>query len=251
MKYHFSKTIVIALGGSIVHPDDIDVAFLKKFKKFLIPFMRGSGDRPAIKFVLVIGGGHLARRFQDAAHRVSPLADDDKDWIGIHATHLNGHLLRTVFRDIADPVMIDARGRIPRLKYPVTIAAGWRPGWSTDYVALQLAADFGAGEAIIAGKPSHVYESDPAKARGGGGGDSSNGKDGRAKAPKRFDAMTWPEYRKLIPARWKPGLHAPVDPVGAAFASRAGIRAIIVDARNLRNFAALLNEKAFQGTIIG
>ena len=58
MRYKFSKTVVVALGGSIVHPDGIDVQFLKDFKKFLAPFLkRGT------KFVLVIGGGKLVAQF--------------------------------------------------------------------------------------------------------------------------------------------------------------------------------------------
>jgi uridylate kinase len=230
MKYHFKKIVVIALGGSIVHPDEIDTEFLKKFKKSLAPFLK-RGTR----FVLVVGGGKLARRFQDAAHRVSKLADDDKDWIGIHATRLNGHLLRTIFRDVADPVMIDARGRLKKLTRPITIAAGWRPGWSTDYVAMQIASDIGAGEAIIAGKPSHVHDKDPSKF---------------AKTA-RFDTLTWPEYRKLIPKKWSPGLNAPVDPVAAVLGQGENIKAIIVDGRNLKNFGALLNGREFQGTIVG
>jgi uridylate kinase len=230
MKHEFKKTIVIALGGSIVHPDEIDTTFLKNFKKFLAPFLK-----QGIKFVLVVGGGKLARRFQDAASKVTKLTDDDKDWIGIHATRLNGHLLRTVFRDVADPVMIDHRGQIPTLKHPVTIAAGWRPGWSTDYVAMQIAADFGAGEAIIAGKPSHVFDKDPAK---------------YARAV-RFESLTWPAYRKLVPRTWKPGLHAPVDPIGAALGEKADIKAIIIDGRDLKNFGALIKGKEFKGTVIG
>jgi len=230
MRYRFGTTVVVALGGSIVHPDGIDTAFLKKFKKFIAPFLRRG-----TKFVLVIGGGTLARRFQDAAHAVSRVADEDKDWLGIHATRLNAHLLRTVFRETADPVIIDIRGKIKRLKYPVTIASGWRPGWSTDYVAMQIAADLGVREAIIAGKPAHVYSKDNA----------------RYADAKPFHEMSWREYRKLIPAKWKPGLHAPVDPVGAALGAREGIRAIIVDGRNLANFRALLRGEEFTGTIIG
>lgn len=237
MHYNFSKTVVIALGGSIVHPDHIDTDFLKKFKKFLAPFLK-RGTR----FVLVIGGGKLARRFQEAAHSVSKLTDNDKDWIGIHATRLNGHLLRTIFRDVADPVMIDSRGRLKRATYPVTIATGWRPGWSTDYVAMQIAADFGVGEAIIAGKPSHVFDRDPSKLVRG-----TRGKE----APKPFATLTWPAYRKLVPRKWTPGMGAPVDPIAAALGARKGIAAIIIDGRNLENFAALLNGKEFQGTIVG
>ena len=42
---------------------------------------------------------------------MSRVTDEDKDWIGIHATRLNAHLLRTIFRDVADPVVIDIRGK--------------------------------------------------------------------------------------------------------------------------------------------
>jgi uridylate kinase len=230
MKYKFSKTVVIALGGSIVYPDGIDVRFLKDFKKFLAPFLKRG-----VKFVLVIGGGKLSRNFQEAAEQVSRVTDEDEDWLGIHATRLNAHLLRTIFRTVADPVVIDMRGKIKKLRAPVTIASGWRPGWSTDYVAMRIAADFGVGEAVIAGKPAHVYSKDNTT---------------HADAVP-FNELTWREYRKLIPATWKPGLHAPVDPVGAALGARESIRAIIIDGRNIKNFAALLNGKEFKGTIIG
>jgi uridylate kinase len=230
MKHSFTKTIVVALGGSIVHPDEIDTKFLKDFKKFLAPFLRRG-----VKFVFVIGGGSLARRFQDAAHKVSKLTNDDKDWIGIHATRLNAHLLRTIFRDVADPVIIDARGKVSKLKYPVTIAAGWRPGWSTDYVAMRLAADFGIPETIIAGKPSHVYEKDPTK----------------FPRAKKFDEISWKAYRKLVPTKWNPGLHAPVDPIAAALGDKEDVQAIIINGRDMKNFRALLNGDEFKGTIIG
>jgi uridylate kinase len=117
----------------------------------------------------------------------------------------------------------------------MTIASGWRPGWSTDYVAMRIAADFGVGEAIIAGKPAHVYSKDNTK----------------YDDAVPLHELSWREYRKLIPSKWKPGLHAPVDPVGAALGAREGVRAIIIDGRNLKNFATLLNGKEFKGTIIG
>jgi uridylate kinase len=230
MHYKFNKTVVVALGGSIVHPDGIDVVFLKKFKKFITPFIKNG-----TKFVFVVGGGTLSRRFQEAAERVTKVTDEDKDWIGIHATRLNAHLLRTIFRDVADPVIIDIRGRLTKLKHPVTIASGWRPGWSTDYVAMRIAADFGVHEAVIAGKPAHVYDKDPAKFPNA----------------KMFNEIGWAAYRKLIPAKWKPGLHAPVDPVGAKLGADEKVKAIIIDGRDIKNFGALLNGKEFEGTIIG
>jgi uridylate kinase len=230
MKYKFGKTVVVALGGSIVYPDEINVVFLKSFKKFIKPFFK-KGTR----FVIVIGGGSLCRKFQNASAAVVKVTDEDKDWIGIHVTRLNAHLLRTVFREVANPVIVDSRGKVARLRYPVTIAAGWRPGWSTDYVALQIAADLGAKEVIVAGKPAYVFDKDFMK----------------YPDAKKFTTLSWREYGKLVPKKWKPGLHAPVDPVGAALAAREGLRAIVMDGRDLKNFGALLKGREFKGTIVG
>ena len=34
------------------------------------------------------------------------MTNEDLDWLGIHVTRLNAHLLRTVFQDIAHPRVI-------------------------------------------------------------------------------------------------------------------------------------------------
>ena len=61
--------------------------------------------------------------------------------------------------------------------------------------------------------------------------------------------MTWPKID--IENQLTGGLHAPVDPVGAALGAREGVKAIIIDGRNMKNFGALLNGREFKGTIIG
>lgn len=220
---------MVALGGSVVFPDGIDWRFLRRFKKFLKPWLAKK------KFVLVVGGGRLARVFQEAASRVAPVPDEDRDWIGIHSTRLNAQLLRTIFREVADPVVNDSRHKTKRLRYPVTIASGWRPGWSTDFVAAAIAKDLGVPEFVVAGKPAFVYHKDPA-----------SHKDARP-----FMAIGWKEYRKLIPRKWVPGSHAPVDPVAAKLSDGAGVRSIVVNGRDLENFSNLLSGRDFRGTIIG
>ena len=229
MQYRFGKVVVVALGGSIIHPDAIDVGFLKKFRALILFWVRRGK-----KFLIVTGGGSVARDYQKAAHQVTSLSYEDKDWIGIHATRLNAHLLRTIFRREADPVVFDQRFKMKKLSHPITIASGWRPGWSTDYIALRLARDFGAKEAIIAGSPDYVYTKDPRK----------------YKNAVALEKLSWKEYRKLIPSRWVPGAHSPVDPVGAKLAHQKGLAAIILKGTNLKNFNDLLAEKNFKGTII-
>ncbi len=230
MRYAFGKRVVIALGGSIVYGETIDTVFIRRIEKFIRKFLRKK-----LKFVIVVGGGRLARVFQNAASAISRVTDEDKDWIGIHSTRLNAQLLRTVFRDAANPVVYDARKKIRALTYPVTIASGWRPGWSTDYVAAAIAADFSIPEFVVAGKPAYVYDTDPSDHR----------------HAKPIEKISWPQYRKLIPSKWKPGSHAPVDPVAARLSHRRKMRAIIIHGKDLKNFENLLNGKDFRGTIVG
>ncbi len=229
MTYKFGKTVVVALGGSIIFPEKIDAQFIKFFKKFLEKHLR-RGRR----FVIIVGGGRLARMFQEAANAVVPVTDEDKDWIGIHSTRLNAHLLRTIFKDVADPVVFDARHKMKKLKYPITVASGWRPGWSTDYVAVALAADFGIPEVVVAGRPAYVYDKDHALHRDA----------------KPIKEISWPRYRKMIPRKWVPGAHAPVDPVAAALAEKRKIKALIVNGKDLKNFDNLLRGRNFCGSVI-
>ncbi|MFH0890834.1 MAG: UMP kinase [Candidatus Liptonbacteria bacterium] len=230
MRYRLGKEIVVGLGGSIVCPAGVNTAFLRKFHRF-VSRITASGH----KVVVVIGGGGVAREYQKAAGALIRVTNEDKDWLGIHATRLNAHLIRTVFRDTADPVVWDNEKKVGRLKYKVTVASGWHPGWSTDYVAFAIAKKLNIKEVIVAGKPDFVYGGDPAK-------------DPQA---EKFERMSWPEYAKLIPKTWNPGMHATVDPVAARLGARQGIRAIVLDGRNLKNFRALLRGGSFRGTIIG
>lgn len=228
MKYIFKKTVIIILGGSIIFPNEIDWRFLKKFRVFINKWVKRK------QFIIVTGGGRLSRIYQSAAEKIVSVTDEDKDWLGIHATRSNAHLLRTIFRDMADPMVIDKRYKIDKLRYPITIASGSRPGWSTDYIGIVLAEDFKIPEVIVAGKPAYVYTKD----------------NHIHKSVKPLISLNWSDYQKLIPQKWTPGIHAPVDPVGARLAKEKGITAIIINGKNLKNFDNLLAGKDFKGSVI-
>jgi uridylate kinase len=222
------KPIVISLGGSVVYPDKLDTKFVSEFEAFIRSFVK-----QGYKFIIVVGGGRLARDFQAAAGKLSKLTDYDSDWLGIHATRLNAQLLRTVFADICDHVIIDGPKKIGKMKHPIVFGAGWRPGWSTDYVAVSIAH---AHEAPVVnmGTADHVYSRDPKK----------------YSSAKKFEFLKWKEYRKLIPRAWKPGLGTPVDPIAAGLAEESKLTAYIVDGRDLKNLANLLRCKQWVGTTI-
>lgn len=230
-----SNFIVVALGGSIVVSKKIQVDYLKRFRRFIEERIN-RGD----KFIIVVGGGTIARNYQSAASDIVDLTNEDKDWIGIHSTRLNAHFLRTIFYSHAYPVVLDSPykkiNKSNLKKYSLFIASGWRPGWSTDTVAFLLAKRFVSKKVLVATKVSYVYESDV----------SVN------KKAKPFKKLSWSQYKKLLPSdKWIPGMKAPVDPVAAKFASENKIACLLFRGTNIENLEKVLEGKDFQGTIIG
>lgn len=225
------ETIVMSVGGSLIVPDQIDTEFLSTLKTF-IDAETAAGRR----FIIIAGGGRTARRYQDAAAAVTNLTTDDLDWMGIHATRLNGHLLRTIFRDSAHPVMItnpDDILDVP-LEEQVIIAAGYRPGSSTDLRAIQIAEHVGAKKVINLSNIDYVYTADPKK-------------DDTA---EKIETITWAEFRELIPTEWDPGLSSPFDPIAAKEAEAKDIEVAIINGHRMDALSNYLHQREFVGTKI-
>ena len=131
----YKEAIVLKLGGSLIVPDGgLDVHYIKKFYNFV----RKQVAEKKRRFFILIGGGELSRHYRDAGAEITghELTHEDLDWIGIHVTRLNAHLFRTIFRDLAHPVIIKKYEFIQKPDRPIVIAAGWKPGWSTDFSPL-------------------------------------------------------------------------------------------------------------------
>lgn len=223
------ETIVMSVGGSLIVPDQIDTEFLRDLKAFI----ETETDK---KFVIIAGGGKTARRYQDAAALLHPLDKEDLDWIGIHATRLNGHLLRAIFKDLAHPVMITNPDEI--LDAPkdvrVIIAAGYRPGASTDLRAIQAAEKLGAKKVVNLSNIDQVYSADP--------------KIDPTATP--ITDITWSEFRRLIPSEWDPGLSSPFDPIAAREAESKGIEVACINGAKLEELRNYLSDRPFIGTRI-
>lgn len=231
---------VIALGGSLIVPhlsdsDGIDVAFLKAFRQLLLKELKRGKS-----FIIIPGGGKTARVYQKAGRQIVSMSNEDLDWIGIHATRLNAHLLRTIFQKEAYPWVIDeepSRGVVQKLKSSkkhLFIASGWKPGWSTDYDAVKLAQKFGANDVIDAGDISFVYNEDPKK----------------NKRAKPITNLSWKEYKKLIPTTWTPGMAVPFDPIATRVAEKLRLQVKLLKGKNLANLKKAVEGKSFKGTLI-
>jgi uridylate kinase len=225
------ETVVMSVGGSLIVPDQIDTNFLSTFKKFI-------DDETALgrRFIIIAGGGRTARRYQDAASDVTDLTPDDLDWMGIHATRLNGHLLRTIFRDSAYKVMITNPDEILDVSKDekVIIASGYRPGCSTDLRAVQIAERVGAKKVINLSNIDYVYTDDPRK-------------NPEATIIKN---ISWSDFRAMIPSDWDPGMSAPFDPIAAKEADEKNIEVAVINGNKPESLIDYLHGDEFIGTKI-
>lgn len=222
---------VLSVGGSLVVPKTgIDTIFLSGFKK-LVEKQVKKGKR----FVIVVGGGATCRTYQQAARKVSKLDPEDLDWLGTHSTRLNGHLMRTIFRSIAHPVMFKNPTRIPKKwSEHVLIAAGWKPGWSTDYVAVCAAKQLGVKTILNLSNIDFVYTKDPRK----------------WKTARPIEKISWKNFCAMVGKKWNPGMNVPFDPIASILAQKSGMKVIIVNGKNSKNLENFFQEKPFVGTVI-
>lgn len=226
---NFKDTIVVAMGGSLLIPEKIDIDFLKKLKDMVKHF-----TEEGYQIALVIGGGKTARYYQSALREFDHVDNTDLDWVGIKSIHLNCELVKRAFSDLDVYQNIVLKpDDIKGVENSLIIIGAWEPGCSSDTDAVEIAHVIGANRIINFSNTSHVYSDDPHK--------NPNA--------TRFDKLSWNEYRNLIPHEWTPGMPAPFDPIASKIAQDYNISVAVLGAsvENLENY---LLEKEFEGTII-
>nr|QQK87153.1 uridylate kinase [Treponema denticola]QQK87154.1 uridylate kinase [Treponema denticola] len=228
---------VLSVGGSIVAPDKPDFDFLDKFTKTIRNWLLQDSSR---KIIMVIGGGAPARDYQNAYRKVcdlrkAPAKNDEADWIGIMATRLNAQLVKAVFEDLCpnpvvyDPTTVDMFGG------QILVAAGWKPGFSTDNDAVVLAERFSGNLVVNLSNIAKVYTDDPKK----------------NPEARPIDSISWEDFIKIVGTEWVPGKNTPFDPIASQRAQKAGIKVICAAGKDIENLENILNGKDFKGTVIG
>ncbi len=235
--------IIISLGGSIVNPNvshtnTIDKHFITDFHATILKLIKTS-----LRFIIIVGGGNTARVYQQSfcsiqetltENATSTSNDNATDRIGIMATHLNAQLIRELFADYAEDTVVKDPSVTISFNAPLLIAAGWKPGFSTDYIAVTLAQQFNAHTIINLSNIEKIYTADPNKYT-----------DAVA-----LDEISWKDFIKMIGTQWSPGLHVPFDPIAATLAQTLNIEVICANGKNINNFCNIIEEKPFIGTKI-
>jgi uridylate kinase len=114
------------------------------------------------------------------------------------------------------------------------VAGGWKPGWSTDYVATMIAQEYDASTIINLSNIDFVYDKDPKK----------------FKNAKKLTEIDWTGFKKLVGDKWDPGLIMPFDPIASQKAEKLHLEVAIMNGKKLDNLEKYLDTGKFTGTII-
>ena len=227
-----SETIVLSIGGSLIVPDSIDAAFIQSLKRCLLGY-----TKRGVRFVVVCGGGRVARDYQQSASRLAAVTQKDLDWIGIQATFLNAQLIKTVLgKKVTNPDIVTDLSEAPRFMRgrSIIVAGGWKPGCSTDTDAVIAAELLGAKKVVNLSNIDYVYTKDPNK----------------YSDAESIKEITWKRYRAMIPKGWDAGLSSPFDPIASKLAEKGGMEVAIINGKKLAQFEHYLNNRSFRGTVI-
>lgn len=243
-KNTFNLDLVIDLGGSLLYSDgEIDVLFLKRMAHFICEELAGK------RVALVVGGGKVCRDYQESARRLlipvrrAKRAESEDtefirelDLIGIAATKLNAELFRAILGDIAYPNVLESpHAPITEFeRYNVFFFSGWKPGWSTDFVAVLIAKRFGIKSVLSLSNIKGVYQME----------------NGRTKPGKTLERLSWEKYERLVGGEWVPGMKIPFDPIATKEAKREGMEVVVMSGKDFGNIRNFLEEKPFVGTVI-
>ena len=224
------KIIIISLGGSLIAPDEIDIAFLEKFKSIIKKHKR------KYQFVVVTGGGSIARKYISAL-RKSKKNIYFQSLAGISITRINARFLTYLFGKDANegiPHDMNEVKNLLRKNNPVFCGAlRYAKNETTDATSAKLARFFNT-ELINLTKVPGLYTKNPHE----------------NKDAKFISEITWKKFNKMAnKIKFQPGQHFVLDQKAAKIIKKYKIKTYIIG-KDLKNLDNLLSRKEFKGTII-
>ncbi len=209
----------------------------KKEKPFLIELKsRLKKHYNKYKFVLVCGGGKVAREYQhilEHEHR----NEKERSLAGIRATRLNAIFAIQVFGKEANdklPSNINqVEDSLPKNNVVICGALRYADKQTSDSTAAKIAAHLKAIFINIT-NVAGLYTADPRK----------------YKNSRIIRSITWKNFREMAEKiTYKPGQHFVLDQTAAVIIEKYRIPTYIIGP-NLKHLSAVLNKKPFIGTTI-
>ncbi len=240
------QTKVLSVGGSIIAPSKPDTEFLEGFSRMVIDWLNTNSET---RLILVAGGGGPARIYQGAFRELQDklkgigtkqLYENEAavnaaaDWIGIMATRINAQLLKAAFGSLCCQNIVIDPTKVTDFTDRILVAAGWKPGFSSDNDAVLLAERFNASTVVNLSNIEKVYTDDPRK----------------NPDAKPLDNISWADFRKMVGDEWVPGKNCPFDPIASKKAEALGLTVICASGHDIKNIRAILDGNDYIGTTI-
>jgi len=223
------KVIVLSLGGSLIIPDDVDYKFLAEFKKVV----KKNSDK--YKFVVVCGGGSLARKYIGAVEKAGG-EKELQSLAGINATRSNARFMNYFFGENSKRGIPHSFRRVrSELKKRDVVFCGaleYKPEQTSDSTSADIARKFKC-EFVNLTNVKGLYDKNP-----------------KLMGAKFISKIFWSDF--LIMAnklKFKPGQHFVLDQEAAGIILENKIRTIIIG-RDIKQFDNFLKNRKFVGTEI-
>jgi uridylate kinase len=226
------ERVSLVVGGSILAPAEPDPAFLSRLAESLIAWAKERS------LFVVVGGGHPARKYIQAARSAS-VSEDLLDRIGIQATRLNAQTLACVLRRFGANVNLEIPHSVPQAlrfaeQHDLVVMGGTVPGHSTDYVAVELAVEGKCARFVDATNVDGVYTRDPNKHR-----------DAQFKPRLTFEELLGIIEEREWTAAGAPGV---IDGPATVLLATHGVPTCVVRGTDLENLGLAVAGKPFRGT---
>jgi len=225
------KVIVISLGGSLIIPDNIDVRYLREFKKVILK------NTNKYKFIVVCGGGSIARKYINALKEIG-INEKFQSFSGISATRMNARFMSYFFsinpeQGIPHTMKILEK-YISNQNVVFCGALEYKPDQTSDSTAAEISRTF---------KCPFINLTDVV------GLHNKNPKE--HKDAKLIPKISWKNFNDMInKIKFKPGQHFVLDQTAAKTIMKNKIITYILG-KSMSQLDNLLKNKKFKGTTIG
>lgn len=220
------EVIVISLGGSIIIPDEINMKFLKEFKKTIL------SNENKYKFIIVCGGGSIARKYINAL-KDKPVAL--QSYAGISATRMNARFMSYFFdfdqKEIPH-TLENVEEKLNSQNIVFCGALGYKKDQTSDSTAIEVAKKFKARFINITDVKG-LYDKDPKKHKD-------------AKLIKKISKEEF--YKMAQKITFKPGQHFVIDQNASKLIKENNITSYII--KENKELDNILKGKKFTGTIL-
>ena len=226
------RVIVISLGGSLIVPEKVDFSFLKQFVNTL------RKNYKKWKFVIVCGGGSIARKYIEILKRESNPNEKELSTAGIRVTRLNALILMKLFgkkeaNDTLPTTMKEVKSNLEKNNVVICGALKYEPASTSDGTAAKL-SHFLKSEFINMTNVKGLYTANPLTHKGA----------------KFISHETWKRFdERANNMIYHSGQHFVLDQKAAKIIHEDKIKTYIVGER-VENISKILEGRKFTGTII-